>query len=39
MFLYKALKVEWKNRVSNKSIGSNRCIRVVASQKHDSTDL
>ena len=39
MFSYKALKIEWRNRVSNKSIGSNRRIRVVVIQRRDSTDL
>jgi len=39
MFLYNALKIEWRNRVSNKSIGSNRRIRVVVNQRHDFTDL
>ena len=38
-FLCTALKVEWRNRVPNKSIGSNRRIRVVVSQRRDSTDL
>jgi len=37
--LYKALKIEWRNRVSNKSVGSNRRIGVVVSWRRDSTDL
>jgi len=38
-FSYKALKIECRNRVSNKSIGSNHRIGVVASQRRDPTDL